>query len=209
MSNILIRDIPRHGYLNYTNRNSLNEEYFKLSRQSINHEKNLYLILSKTGSPASEILSLFTHKEYNHISLSFDRSLHTMISYNGGNDYQHPGLNIERLANLNQKNGSRLLVYSLKIEKEDRLLILSKIEQINKEGNAYNVLGLLSNLPVRPNMMYCSQFVYLMLKEVDLNFFEASQDKIKPTDFIDYDYDGNLTFEYKLNFSEINDQIIN
>ncbi len=204
----LIKDIPRHGYLNYTNRNSLTEEYFKLSKQSINDETNLYLVLSETGSPASEILSLFTHKEYNHISLSFDRSLYTMVSYNGGNGYQQPGLNTECLASLNQKENSRLLVYSLKVDKEDRFKILNRLKQINTEGSAYNILGLLTNVSVRSNMMYCSQFAYEMLEEIDQNFFVPIEDKIKPTDFIEYDEDKTLTFEYKINFSENNEQIV-
>lgn len=204
----LIKDIPRHGYLNYTNRNSLTKEYFKLSKQSISNETNLYLVLSETGSPASEILSLFTHKEYNHISLSFDRSLYTMISYNGGNGYQQPGLNTESLSSLNQKENSRLLVYSLKVDKENRIKILNRIEQINREGSAYNVLGLLTNVSVRSNMMYCSQFAYEMLEEIDQNFFLPSQDKIKPTDFIEYDDKKQLTFEYKINFSKNKEQVI-
>ena len=204
----LIKDIPRHGYFNYTNKNSLTKEYFTFSRQSIENENHLYLILSKTGSPASEVLSVFTHKEYNHISLSFDRSLYTMISYNGGNSYQNPGLNTESLASLNQKEGSRLLVYGLKIDKLDRLKILNNIKKINKEGSAYNVLGLLTNVSVRSNMMYCSQFVYLMLEDIGLNYFDAPENKIKPTDFIEYDTMQQLTFKYEIDFSQMNQQTI-
>lgn len=200
----LLKDIPRHGYLTYTNKNSLTEKYFQLSKHYIQKENCLYLILSETGSPASEILSLFTHEKYNHLSLSFDSSLYTMVSYNGGNNYQNPGLNTEDLADLNQKKDSQLLVYSLKIKKDNRLKILNKINQINKEGSAYNVLGLLTKVDVLPNMMYCSQFVYQMLEEVNLNFFQTTHDKIKPTDFIDYDLNSNLTFEFKIKFSEMN-----
>lgn len=203
----LIKDIPRHGYLNYTNQSSLSKDFLKLSEQSIQKENYLYLVLSETGSPASEILSLFTHKNYNHLSLSFDRSLYTMVSYNGGNSYQNPGLNRESLANLNQKKDSQLLVYRMQVAEKDRLIILNKIKEINKKGSAYNVVGLLTNIDVRPNMMYCSQFVYQMLKEVDLNFFEPIEDKIKPTDFIDYDSEKRLTFEYKIDFSKMDQEI--
>lgn len=204
----MIKDIPRHGYLNYTSRQSLSEKYFSLSEYSIQKENRLYIILSKTGSPASEIISLFTHEDYNHLSLSFDRSLYTMISYNGGDDYQNPGLNPEIFLNLNQKEDSQLLVYSLNVNKKERKIILNKIKQINEEGSAYNVIGLLTKVSVRSNMMYCSQFVYLMLEEVELNYFEAGPDRIKPTDFIDYDFNKVLRFEYKVKLSELNEQII-
>lgn len=198
----LVRDIPQHGYLNYTNHNSLSEEYFNASKKFISKENSLYLVFSNTGSPASEIISLFTHQEFNHLSLSFDYSLHTLLSYNGGNNSYHPGLNPENLSNLNQKYDSEILVYSLKVNKKDRLKILNKIKKINREGSAYNVTGLITKVTPRPNMMYCSQFIYQMLEEVKLNFFELSQEHIKPTDFIDYDFEGKLSFEYKIKFSE-------
>lgn len=204
----IIKDIPRHGYINYTNRYSLSKEYFKLSKESIQKEKYLYLILSETGSPASEILSLFTHKNYNHISLSFDRSLYTMVSYNGGNGHQNPGLNHELLTNLNQKENSQVLVYRLKMDKEDRFKILNKIKRINREGSAYNVVGLITSVNIRRNMMYCSEFVYRMLEEIDLELFEVKEDKIKPTDFIDYNINEALVFDYEIDFSKINQEIV-
>lgn len=39
-----------------------------------------------------------------------------------------------------------------------------------------------------------------MLQEVDLDFFEDSQELIKPTDFIEKDYFQKLQFEYEINF---------
>lgn len=204
----IIKDIPRHGYLNYTNRYSLSNEYFELSKQSIQKENYLYLILSETGSPASEILSLFTHRNFNHISLSFDRSLYTMLSYNGGNNHQNPGLNTELLADLNQKEDSQVLVYRLKMSADDRFKILNKIKKINNEGSAYNVVGLLTSVNIRRNMMYCSEFVYRMLEEVDFKLFEVKEDKIKPTDFLDYDLKKELIFEYQINFSENKRKVI-
>lgn len=204
----LIKDIPRHGYLNYTNYMSLSEQYFKMCQHFIEEDDHLYLILSETGSPASEIISLFTHREFNHLSLSFDRSLHTMISYNGGNHHQRPGLNTEDFTSFNQKTDSQLLVYSLKATKDEQTVILNKIKQINQEGSAYNVVGLLTKLSVRPNMMYCSQFVYQMLAISNLNVFKATEEVIKPTDFIENDWAEKLTFEYKIDFSTINREVV-
>lgn len=204
----LLKDIPRHGYLNYTNHMSLSERYFKMCQHSIEEDNRLYLILSETGSPASEIISLFTHREFNHLSLSFDRSLHTMISYNGGNQYQRPGLNTEDFTSFNQKMDSQLLVYSLKATKEEQTIILNKIKQINQEGSAYNVVGLLTKMSIRPNMMYCSQFVYEMLAVSNLSVFEATEEIIKPTDFIENDWAKKLTFEYKIDFSTVNREVV-
>lgn len=130
-----------------------------MSNVAIQEDDKLYIILSKTGSPASEVISLFTHKDFNHLSLSFDKKLNTMLSYNGGNDLQEPGLNNEDLNSLYQKKDSQVLIYSLKASKEQKQKILDKIKKINKEGNACNILGLVTNRSIRPNMMFCSQFV--------------------------------------------------
>lgn len=194
----LVSEIPRHGYIRYTNQYSLSNEFFELSAKAIEEDEHLYLILSKTGSPASEVISLFTHKKFNHLSLSFDRNLKTMVSYNGGIEGQDPGLNREDLNSLQQKEGSHVLVYSLKATKIQQLKILNQLKKINQEGSAYNIVGLVTNHSVRPNMMFCSQFVYLMLQHADLNFFEAAHGHVRPTDFIEKDDQEKLTFEYEI-----------
>ncbi len=196
----LVSEIPRHGYINYTSRYNLADNFFIRSKQAIQADNKLYIILSNTGSPASEMISLFTHKDFNHISLSFDKELQTMISYNGGNGFQNPGLNIEDLSSLYQKEDSQIFVYSLKATKEQQETILNKIQQINIEGSAYNVIGLVAKVSLRPNMMFCSQFVYLMLQEVGLDFFEAIETEVKPTDFIEKDYYRKLQFEHEIKF---------
>lgn len=197
----LVSEIPRHGYIRYTSQYNLPNEFFTLSTQAIEEDNKLYIVLSKTGSPASEVISLFTHKDFNHVSLSFDRQLKTMVSYNGGNNLQDPGLNTEDLNSLQHNNDSHLLVYSLNASKEQQQEILQQIKKINNEGSAYNVLGLVTSLSIRPNMMFCSQFVYSMLQQADLTFFDIPTGEVRPTDFIEKDYQHKLTFEYEITHS--------
>ena len=205
----LVSEIPRHGYIRYTSQYGLPNDFFNLSAEAIEEDDKLYLILSKTGSPASEVISLFTHKNFNHLSLSFDRNLKTMVSYNGGNNLQEPGLNTEDLNSLQQKEDSHVLVYSLKASKVQQQKILNQLKKINKEGSAYNVVGLVTGHSVRPNMMFCSQFVYSMFQDAGLNFFEASHGEVKPTDFIEKDYQQKLTFEYEIGQSNFVHEKIN
>lgn len=197
-----VSEIPRHGYIRYTSQHNLPDKFFALSTEAIENDDQLYIILSKTGSPASEVISLFTHKDFNHISLSFDRNLETMVSYNGGGHLQEPGLNSENLNSLQQKEDSHVLVYSLKATKEQQYNILSKINKINNEGSAYNVVGLVTSHSIRPNMMFCSQFVYSMFQDTGLNFFDAPHGQVKPTDFIEKDDQQLLTFEYEISHSD-------
>jgi hypothetical protein len=134
----LAHDMTRHNSFNYVNSDSLPEEYFKAARDSFNDPK-IYIVISKTGSPASEFISVFTQKQYNHASISFDSKLQTVISYNGGEKVYSPGLNMELLEFFRKSPDSKLMVYSLPCTAEQKRQMLERIAKINKEGSAYNI----------------------------------------------------------------------
>jgi hypothetical protein len=75
------------------------------------------------------------------------------------------------------------------------------VEEINREGNAYNMLGLVLKYSHKPNIMFCSQFVYRMLQIAGLAYFNKDNGKVRPTDFIELDYYRNLQFVYELRLS--------
>jgi hypothetical protein len=195
----LMKDLPRHNSFRYINRGSLVDEYFDMAYKTLD-DLNVYIIISNTGSPASEIISMFTGKQYNHVSLSFDRELKTIISYNGGENIYPPGLNMEMVEYFNKKRDSSIIVYSLPTPVEKKKMIIEKIKEINAEGSAYNLFGLVLKFSFKPNIMFCSQFVYKMLKDAGLNYFEKDEGQIKPTDLIELDYDRKLKYEYKIKF---------
>jgi hypothetical protein len=198
----LLNDLPRHNSFRYINKGSLTESYFESAYQSLD-DLNIYIIISNTGSPASEFISFFTKKQYSHVSLSFDRELKTIISYNGGEKLYPPGLNMEMVKYFNKKEDSSIIVYSLPITAEKKRTIVEKIKEINEQGNAYNLFGIILKSSFKPNILFCSQFVYKMLKLVGINYFEKEDGKIKPTDLIELDYERKLKYEYKIKFNEI------
>jgi len=196
----IAKDIPRHSYTKYLNRNTLTEAYFKECEASLEDE-HLYIVISSTGSSSSELISVFTRKEYNHVSLSFDRDLRTILSYNGGENVSPPGLNREQLDYFNRKVDASMLVYSLKAPKEKKQLVLDKIKEINEKGSAYNLVGLVTKVSVRPNIMFCSQFVYSILRYAELIFFTEKAASVRPSDFIERDYYRKLKFCYEIKFN--------
>jgi hypothetical protein len=198
----LAKDLPRHNSFRYINKNSLVDEYFDMAYKTLD-DLNVYIIISNTGSPASEIISLFTRKQYNHASLSFDRELKTIVSYNGGENVYPPGLNLEMAAYFNKKQDSSIIVYSLPVPAEKKKMIIEAIKKINAEGNAYNLFGLILKFSFKPNIMFCSQFVYKMLKDAGVNYFEKKEGQIKPADFVELDYDRKLNYEYKIQFNRV------
>jgi hypothetical protein len=196
----LLKDMPRHDSFRYINKGSLTEEYFDAAYQTM-EDQNIYIVISNTGSPASKIISMFTKKQYNHASLSFDRGLKTIVSYNGGERIYPPGLNMEMIQYFNKKQDSSILVYSTPAGAERKKKIIDKIKAINRQGNAYNLFGLVFKFSFKPNIMFCSQFVYKMLKEAGIHYFEKKEGHIKPTDLIELDYYRKLHYEYEIKFN--------
>ncbi len=193
-------ELPRHSSIQYLNNGSLTEAYFAEVERSLS-DPHLYVVVSNTGSAASEIISVFTRKQYNHASLSFDRELKTIISYNGGEKVYPPGLNQEMIEFFNKKEDSSLIVYELDAGEEQKRKLLEKIREINENGSAYNMLGLVLKTSLKPNIMFCSQFVYNMLKYVNLEYFEKADGKVKPTDLVELDYHRKLKFCYDIHLN--------
>jgi hypothetical protein len=195
-------DLSRHNSFRYVNKGSLTDEYFEAAYNTLG-DSNVYIVISDTGSPASEIISMFTGKEYNHASLSFDRELKTIVSYNGGEKIYPPGLNRETIKYYHKKKDSSVIIYSLAINTEKKRTIIDEIKKINGQGSAYNLFGLVSKHSFKPNIMFCSQFVYKMLRIVGANYFEKDDGQIKPADLVELDYEKKLKYEYKIKFNGI------
>jgi hypothetical protein len=178
----LLRDLPQHNSSRYITRFSLPEGYFAAARNTL-ADPHVYIVLSDTGSPASKVIGLFTAGPYNHVSLSFDSALETLVSYNGGNGTSRPGLNHERPEYFCQKPGASLMVYRLRIEPEQKRKLINRVAAINREGSSYNLLGLLTKKSKLPNIMFCSQFVYTLLRDSGAAYFDKESGKVKPMDF--------------------------
>lgn len=194
-------DMPRHNSFRYINNGTLTEEYFREAYASLN-DLRIYIVISNTGSAASEIISVFTKKLYNHASLSFDADLKTIISYNGGERVYPPGLNREMIDFFNHKEDASIIVYSLDATFEQKKAIIDKIREINEEGSAYNVLGLVLKQSHKANIMFCSQFVYKMLKSAGLNYFDKPDGKVSPTDLVELDYYRKLHYVSEIKFAK-------
>jgi len=192
-------DLPKHDSFNYVNSGSLTEEYFMAAEKSID-DPNLYIVISNTGTAASEIISVFTQNQFNHASLSFDEGLKTIVSYNGGVNVYPPGLNPEMVDFLFKKEDASILIYKLPVTTEQKKLALEKIAQINREGSAYNMLGLVTGHSYKPNIMYCSQFVYRILELIGASYFRAGG-TIKPTDLVEKDYFRKLEYIKEIKLS--------
>ncbi len=192
-------EIKRSNSFSYINNGTLTEEYFNILDNTLDDE-SVYIVLSDTGSVPSQIISLFTEKSHNHVSISFDKELRTLISYNGGERVNPPGLNSEMLKFLAKKKNAVIYVYKLSVSRAQKLKMINKINEINENGSAYNLLGLILKKSYKPNIMYCSQFVYTLLEYADATYFTKDRNNIKPTDLVELDYHKKLSFVYEIKF---------
>jgi hypothetical protein len=197
---VLARDLPRHNSFQYLTWFSLPAKYFEAAYGAL-EDPHIYIILSDTGSPAGKVIGFFTASPYNHVSLSFDPALETLVSYNGGNGSSGPGLNPERLHQLNRKPGASLVVYRLKTTAGQKRAVIDRLAAINREGSSYNLLGLLTGTSSLPNIMFCSQFVYTVLKDAGAAYFTKKQGTVKPMDFINLARGDRLEFAGKIAFT--------
>lgn len=189
----ILHDLPRHNSFSYINHGSLTDKYFQKATAALG-DGYIYIVITSTKNASSELIGLFTNKKYNHVSLSFDRELHTIVSYNGGEQIEPPGLHSELLERLTEKAGAAIMLYSLPAREEQKKIMLEKIKEINHEGSAYNLIGLVFKYSRQPNIMFCSQFVYAILELAGLNYFEQKALYVKPMDFIELDYYRKLQF---------------
>jgi len=192
-----MEDVTRTSSFRYVANGNLSDEYFDVAYESLSDDY-IYIIISNTGSPPSEILSVLTEKPYNHASISFDVDLKTVVSYSGGEKVYPPGLNMETIEFFNKKESASIIVYKLFAGYDRKKKIIDHVKQINEEGSAYNVLGLVFRKSMKPNIMFCSQFVYKMLKHAELEYFDKSDGNIRPTDLIELDYYRKLEFAYEI-----------
>ena len=193
----IIRMIPKHNSFWYINRKRLGGQYCKNAYESLLDNK-VYIVLSDTKSAASELISVFTSDPYNHVSLAFDSNLSTLVSFNGGMNQSYPGLNTETKNQLLQKGDSNYRVYHLELTQEQKKRVIDYVMKVDEEGNSYNLLGLLIKHSIKPNIMFCSQFVYTALKQSGMNCFEKCPLDIKPMDFIKGALGQKLKFLYQV-----------
>jgi hypothetical protein len=198
---VLLRDIPRHNSFRYINAGTLPEDYFKAATEAL-EDPYIYIVLSDTKTPASRIIAFFTRDTFNHVSLSFDAALKTLVSYNGGNGRNSPGLNREIPGDICGRPGAKMAVFRIFAGSGKKALILDRIRGINVEGSSYNRLGLIIKGSLKPNIMFCSQFVHAMLELADLAYLDKASGRVKPADFVEPGENIPLAWVYGRSFSE-------
>lgn len=157
--------------------------------------KVVYIVLTETGSLLSKAIQLYTHENFNHVSISFDKELRKMYSFGrkrennpfiGGFVHENPASKLLKDANC--------AVYACPVSEEQFLLLKNIVEhyEINKHEYKYNFIGLFGvacRLKLkRDNAFFCSQFIATLFERVGLSLCGKCPYFMKPTDFAKLPY---------------------
>lgn len=176
--------------------------------------KEIYIVLTHTGTTLSSIIKYYTKEKYSHVSIGLDCDLKELYSFGRINPYNpykagfiHEDLNKGTFARFRNTIGA---VYSLKVTDEQYAEISSEIEQmkLNKDKYKFNIIGLflvsINKKYKRENRFYCAEFVKHIL-ETSLNR-ELLPEIVKPMDFLEIEnmellYEGLFKkYRYKYNY---------
>lgn len=156
--------------------------------------KNIYIILSQSGSIPSRFLKFFTHDQYNHVSISLTPTLETMYSFArlkpnnpfiGG--FVEEGKNFGTFKKFS-KTVVNVMEFEVTDEKYNAIKYFIDYFKRNKEKFKYNYIGVALaalKLNYRPkHKFYCSQFVKTVLACFNIENSKELPNTIKPIDFL-------------------------
>ena len=156
--------------------------------------KELFIVISQTGSLFSRFLKFFTGAEYNHASLCLERDLNRMYSFGRRIPYfPLPGGFVEESPNFGTFkffSNTKIIVLAVKVEYHKYFEIKEYINNMlsQKMNYGYNYLGLfLAALKIchkSRNRYYCSEFVREVLNIHNINGSEKIMGIVQPMDFL-------------------------
>ena len=169
--------------------------------------REIYIIVSQTGTVFSRFLKLCTRAPYNHVSIALDHELGVMYSF-ARRELHRPwiaGLIREHLLEgmFYIKQNTQCRVYRVKVTEEQYQTVVETLNQFIKdyERYRYNFLGLpliLLGIPMERQSHYaCSQFVAFLLQQAGIAFEESHYSLVRPFDFCQQEnfeliYEGRL-----------------
>ena len=156
-------------------------------------KREVFILLTHTGTIPSKIIRFYTGEPYSHVSIAFDLGLNEIYSF-GRRFVNNPiiaGLIKEDISGgtyAKFKNTTYEL-YSLSISSNQYDKLKREIQSLYKvkDKYGYNFLGLLGVLMNRPicrrNAYFCSQFVATVLEKSDIKIMKKPSGLVIPGDF--------------------------
>lgn len=163
--------------------------------QAAADQKEIYIVLTRTGTLLSRMIGRVSKAEYNHASVSVDSELRTMYSFGRIHAYNPiiGGFVMEGpdFGTFKRFHEADAIVLRVPVTAEQYTKLSASLESMyaRKWQYHYNFIGLvLAAAGIawhRPNWYYCSEFVRDILDQCSI--LDASQynEIVKPEDFLE------------------------
>lgn len=180
-------------------------------------EKQIYILLSHSGSMLSKLINIYTKTTYTHVSIGLDKNLVELYSFGRLKPYNPVigGFIREDILNgtYTRFPNTKCAIYLLTVTEEQYERLGKEIQRFTLEEGKYkyNLLGLagvIINYPVQREYSYfCSQFVTEVLKNSGINIIQKTPGLTSPIDFLECKeleiiYEGQLNkYNVKTSFN--------
>lgn len=178
-----------------------------------NKNKNIYIVLTHTGSLLSRIIKLYTKAEFSHVSISLDEGLNEMYSFGRLKPYNpfiggfvHESI---RFGTFKRFQNTKAEIYSITLTNKQYETIKRTIKKMKKKRKLYtfNIVGLFAivfNIKYKKeNSFYCAEFIKFLIDKARLEV--KLPELVKPNDFKNID-SIELKYHGILKNYEINNQ---
>ena len=155
------------------------------------NEKKIYIVLTQTYTTIARIIKSITKDKYSHASISLDIKCNNMYSF--GRKYIYfPFYGIFLKEDLRKglfiRNKNALVaIYEIKVTKKQYNKIKDKIKEIELNNKGYNIIGLLLahfRIKLHRRKYYCSEFVYEVLSNKEIEIYNKENTLFKPEELI-------------------------
>ena len=141
--------------------------------------KQIYFVLTRTGTILSKIIKIYTRDEFSHSSIALDRELQQMYSFGRLNPYNAfvGGFVHEYIdkGTFKRFKNTRCKIFALDVEEEKYEKLKTNILNFEKEKSKYkfNIKGLFAvgfNIKyTKENYFYCAEFIKYITEKSDIN----------------------------------------
>ncbi|WP_199621410.1 C40 family peptidase [Paenibacillus alkalitolerans] len=152
--------------------------------------KDIYIVLTSTGTWFSKLIRIFTNAPYNHASIAFDSELREVYTF-GRKRLNNPfeaGLIKENFED-SFYDGMELAVYRCRVSRLEYNMIYDRLTWMMDHSYRYKfnflgMIGVLLNKKInRKNAFFCSQFVAFLFQQAGIPLINKPPELVTPWDF--------------------------
>lgn len=166
----------------------------------------IYIVLTRTNSVMSNMIKCIKKDKYTHAAISFDKDLNHMYGFSRKYTY-NPLIGVFKKEDINkglyklQKDLPGVII-EVEITEKQYTILQTILDEfiLEKDKYKYNTKGLfyaLLNKEIKVNDKFlCSEFVYYLLKEINLIDWDMSSNLVRPVHLVNVP--GKVVFEGNL-----------